>query len=48
VGNKDSIQNIIFVAVSVCLVSAIIVAGSAVSLRPTIKLNKALDKNKNI
>lgn len=47
-GNKDSIQNIIFVAVSVCLVSAIIVAGSAVSLRPTIQLNKALDKNKNI
>lgn len=47
-GNKDSIQNIIIVAVSVCLVSAIIVAGSAVSLRPTIQANKALDKNKNI
>ena len=46
--NKDSMANILTVALGVCFVCAIIVAGSAVSLKPTIQANKALDRNKNI
>ena len=46
--NKDSLANILTVALGVCFVCAVIVAGSAVSLKPTIKANKDLDRNKNI
>jgi Na+-transporting NADH:ubiquinone oxidoreductase subunit C len=46
--NKDSMANVLTVALGVCFVCAIIVAGSAVSLKPTIQANKALDRNKNI
>ncbi|MFT7684883.1 MAG: Na+-transporting NADH:ubiquinone oxidoreductase subunit C [Candidatus Azotimanducaceae bacterium] len=46
--NKDSIKNTLIVAVSICLVSAIIVSSSAVFLKPYREANKALFKNKNI
>ena len=46
--NKDSLANILTVALGVCFVCAVIVAGSAVSLKPTIQANKDLDRNKNI
>ncbi|MBL4682370.1 MAG: Na(+)-translocating NADH-quinone reductase subunit C [Pseudomonadales bacterium] len=46
--NKDSIKNTLIVAVSLCLVSAIIVSGSAVLLKPQRMENKALFRNKNI
>lgn len=46
--NKDSIKNTLIVAVSLCLVSAIIVSGSAVFLKPQRLANKALFRNKNI
>ena len=46
--NKDSMANILTVALGVCFVCAVIVAGSAVSLKPTIQANKDLDRNKNI
>ena len=46
--NKDSMKNIVIVALSLCLVSAIIVSGSAVALKPLRLANKALDRNKNI
>lgn len=46
--NKDSIKNTLIVAVSLCLVSAIIVSGSAILLKPQREANKALFRNKNI
>lgn len=46
--NNDSIQKTLFVAILLCLVCSIIVAGSAVSLKPMQVANKQLDKNKNI
>lgn len=46
--NNDSIQKTIMVAVLLCLVCSIIVAGSAVSLKPTQVKNKLEDKKKNI
>lgn len=46
--NKDSISNIITVAVSLCLVAAIGVSSIAVSLKPTRQANKELDRAKNI
>ncbi|MEO2175788.1 MAG: Na(+)-translocating NADH-quinone reductase subunit C [bacterium] len=46
--NKDSMKNVVIVALSLCLVSAIIVSGSAVVLKPLRLANKALDRNKNI
>ncbi len=46
--NKDSISNIILVAVSLCLVAAIAVSSIAVSLKPTRQANKELDRAKNI
>ena len=47
-GSKDSFSNIIVVALTLCLVSAIVVSGSAVLLKPMRLANKALDRNKNI
>jgi len=46
--NNDSIQKTILVAVLLCLVCSIIVAGSAVSLKPIQVKNKLEDKKKNI
>ncbi|MEX1237346.1 MAG: Na(+)-translocating NADH-quinone reductase subunit C, partial [Pseudomonadales bacterium] len=46
--DKDSIKNIIVVALSVCFVCAIIVSGAAVSLRPMQAANKEADRYKNI
>jgi Na+-transporting NADH:ubiquinone oxidoreductase subunit C len=46
--DKDSMKNILVVALSVCLVCAIVVSGAAVSLKPQRLANKELDRNKNI
>ena len=46
--NKDSISNILIVAISLCLVAAIAVSSVAVSLKPTRQANKELDRAKNI
>jgi Na+-transporting NADH:ubiquinone oxidoreductase subunit C len=46
--NKDSIQQVIIVALVVCLVCAIFVAGSVVALRPQQVANKNLDTQRNI
>ena len=46
--NKDSIRNIIIVALSVCFACSIVVSATAVYLKPQRILNKELDKNKNI
>ena len=46
--NKDSIKSTITVALLLCLVCSIIVAGSAVLLKPMQEANKALDKKNNI
>ena len=40
--NPDSIQRVLIVAITVCLVCAIFVAGSVVALRPTQAANKYL------
>lgn len=46
--NKDSIANIITVALSLCLVAAIAVSAIAVGLKPKREANKELDRAKNI
>lgn len=46
--NKDSISNIVIVALSLCLVAAIVVSSVAVSLKPARQANKELDRAKNI
>jgi Na+-transporting NADH:ubiquinone oxidoreductase subunit C len=46
--DKDSMKNILIVALSVCFVCSVIVSGAAVSLKPERMANKALDRNKNI
>ena len=46
--NKDSIQNVIVIALVVCLFCAVVVAGSAVALKDRRVQNKALDKSKNV
>ncbi len=46
--NNDSIQKTLIVAVLLCLVCAIIVAGAAVSLKPLQVANKVEDKKKNV
>ncbi len=46
--DKDSIQNVLLVALSICFVCAIVVSGAAVLLKPQQTINKALDRNKNI
>ncbi|MGK0249661.1 MAG: Na+-transporting NADH:ubiquinone oxidoreductase subunit C [Oleispira sp.] len=46
--NNDSIQKTLLVAILLCLVCSIIVAGAAVTLKPLQIANKQLDKNKNI
>lgn len=46
--NKDSIKNIIIVALSVCFACSIVVSATAVFLKPQRIENKELDRNKNI
>ena len=46
--NKDSIKSTITVALLLCLVCSVIVASSAVLLRPMQQANKALDLKKNV
>jgi Na+-transporting NADH:ubiquinone oxidoreductase subunit C len=46
--NKDSLGNVLLVAISVCLVCSIIVSTAAVALRPLQQLNKELDQKENI
>lgn len=46
--NNDSIQKTLLVAILLCLVCSVIVAGAAVSLKPIQLANKQLDKNYNI
>lgn len=46
--NNDSIQKTLLVAILLCLVCSVIVAGAAVSLKPIQQANKQLDKNYNI
>ncbi len=46
--DKNSIQNILIVAFSVCLVCAIVVSAAAVTLRPMQQENAELDRKSNI
>jgi Na+-transporting NADH:ubiquinone oxidoreductase subunit C len=46
--NPDSIQRVLIVAIAVCLVCSIFVAGSVVALRPAQAANKNLDTQRNI
>ena len=46
--NKDSIGNILLVAIVVCLVCSVLVAGTAVALKPAQVANKQLDIRQNI
>ena len=46
-GDVDT-KKVLFVALSVCLVCAVIVSASSVLLRPMQKVNKELDLKKNI
>jgi Na+-transporting NADH:ubiquinone oxidoreductase subunit C len=47
-GQRDSISHILKVAVSLCLVCALLVSASAVLLRPTQTRNRELEEKKNI
>lgn len=46
--DKNSMKNILVVALSVCFVCAVVVSLSAVMLKPQRLANKELDRNKNI
>jgi len=46
--DKDSMRNILTVALSVCFVCSVVVSVAAVSLKPQRLANKELDRNKNI
>jgi len=46
--NKDSMSNIIVVALLVCLACSVVVSSAAVFLKPQRLANKELDRNKNI
>jgi Na+-transporting NADH:ubiquinone oxidoreductase subunit C len=46
--DKDSMKNILVVALSVCFVCSVVVSAAAVFLKPTQLANKELDRNKNI
>ncbi|MDP6374506.1 MAG: Na(+)-translocating NADH-quinone reductase subunit C [Pseudomonadales bacterium] len=46
--NKDGMANTLIVAIGICLVCSIVVAGSAVGLRPLQMANKELDRKQNI
>tara|TARA_B100001109_G_scaffold94721_2_gene76956 strand:+ start:14812 stop:15606 length:795 start_codon:yes stop_codon:yes gene_type:complete len=46
--NNDSIQKTLLVAILLCLVCSVIVAGAAVSLKPLQQANKVADRKQNI
>ena len=46
--NKEGLSNVLFVAISVCLVCSIVVSTAAVMLKPQRLLNQELDKKQNI
>ena len=46
--NNDTMGKTLFVVVALCLVCSIIVAGSAVGLKPTQEQQKLLDKQRNV
>jgi len=46
--NKDSLGNILFVAIGVCLVCSVIVSTAAVALKPMQVRNAELDQKENI
>lgn len=46
--DKEGIRNVLTVAIVMCLVCSILVAGAAVNLRPAQQLNKEADKRQNI
>ena len=45
---RDTVKGTLGVALGVCLVCSVLVSAAAVSLKPTVRVNKALDKKKNI
>ena len=46
--NKESMLNVVGVALSVCLVCALVVSVAAIALKPQKIANKHADRNKNI
>ncbi len=46
--NRESVGNVIFVALSVCLVCSIVVSAAAVALKPRQAFNQELDRQKNV
>lgn len=46
--DKEGIGNVLTVAITLCLVCSIVVAGAAVNLRPAQQMNKEADKKQNI
>ena len=46
--NKESMRNIIIVALSVCFACSVVVSSTAVILKPQILANKELDRNKSV
>ncbi len=46
--DKEGLKNVLFVAISVCLVCSVVVASSAVLLKPMRILNQELDRKQNI
>ncbi|MEE8243387.1 MAG: hypothetical protein V3R27_00205, partial [Pseudomonadales bacterium] len=48
VSDKDSLGNILKVAIGMCLVCSIVVSTAAVVLKPLQEINKELDRKQNI
>lgn len=46
--SRDSISNVLLIAVSVCLVCSILVSGAAVALRPAQQANEELNRKQNV
>jgi len=46
--DKESLKNVLFVAISVCLVCSIVVSTAAVMLKPQQRLNQIYDERQNI
>lgn len=46
--SRDSIQNILLIAVSVCLICSILVSGAAVALKPAQVANEELNRKQNV
>lgn len=46
--DKESLKNVLFVALSVCLVCSIVVSAAAVMLKPQQQVNQQLDRRQNI